>query len=205
MDKFDEAISRAHGFRFDRFRFDEPDYEMLLVNDETDYLEHLRVQGAGLAYYGALSRQAERGYDEFERRVKYRYNEMYSECSRILAREGRRNNVRDIESFVRTKYEKELDTMYGKLSELRAQRDNIAAFLEGWRQKSFILTSMTSMITAGLLSPRTAITEEDVKNNLERSREILSRIHRNRTNRTEAASAEKQNGGKQNERQHEDD
>ena len=40
MDKFEKAFDGAHGFRFDRFQFDEPDYEMLIVNDENEYLEH---------------------------------------------------------------------------------------------------------------------------------------------------------------------
>ena len=175
MDSFEEAFNQAHDFTFDRFRFDEPDYEMLIINDENDYLEHLRVQSAGLAYYGALAKQAERNYDEFERRLKFRYNEMYSECSSILSREGKKNNVRDIESFVQTTYESELQRLYDRLAELRSQRDYIAAFLEGWRQKSFLLSSMTNMITAGLLTPKATITEEDYKTNLQRSREILNR------------------------------
>ena len=119
MDRFEKAFDKAHDFRFDRFKFDEPDYEMLIVNDENEYLEHLRVQSAGLAYYSALAKQADRDYDEYEKNMKFRYNEMYSECSDSLARVGKKTNVKDVESYVQVKYENELKKMYEKLSELR--------------------------------------------------------------------------------------
>lgn len=173
MDRFEKAFDKAHDFRFDRFKFDEPDYEMLIVNDENEYLEHLRVQSAGLAYYSALAKQADRDYDEYEKNMKFRYNEMYSECSDSLARVGKKTNVKDVESYVQVKYENELKKMYEKLSELRSQRDYINSFLEGWRQKSFVLSSMTNMILSGLLSPKETITEEELQENKERFREIL--------------------------------
>lgn len=173
MDKFEKAFDRAHGFRFDRFQFDEPDYEMLVINDENEYLEHLRVQGAGLAYYSALARQAEREYEAFERRFKYRYNEMYTACSDSLARAGKKNNVKDIEAYVQVKYETELENAYKRLDELKSQRDYSVAFLEGWQQKSFLLSSMTKMIEAGLMSPRETITEEDIERNKQSFRDIL--------------------------------
>lgn len=175
MDKFEKAFDGAHGFRFDRFQFDEPDYEMLIVNDENEYLEHLRVQSAGLAYYSALSKQADREYEEFERRFKFRYNEMYTTCSDELARAGRKNNVKDIEAYVQVKYEAELKNSYKRLDELKSQKDYIAAFLEGWRQKSFLLSSMTNMITAGLMSPKETITEEEVEKNRKIFKEILEK------------------------------
>lgn len=184
MNKFEKAFEGAHKFRFDKFQFDEPDYEMLIVNDENEYLEHLRIQSAGLAYYSALAKDSERAYDEFERGFKFRYNEMYTECSESLARAGKKNNVKDIESFVQVKYETELNKAYMRLDELKAQRDYIAAFLEGWRQKSFLLSSMTNMITAGLLTPRETITEEDIQNNKNTFREILAKRRKN-TNQTE--------------------
>lgn len=174
-DKYENAFNNAHGIKFDRFRFDEPEYDMLIVHDENDYLEHLRVQGAGLAYYSALAKQLERDFDELERRLKFRYNEMYAECSNILGREGKKTTVRDIESFVQTKYESELEKFYRQLDEIRSQRDYVVSFLEGWRQKSFILTSMTQMITSGLLAPKQTVTEEDMKSNLQHIKEILNR------------------------------
>ncbi len=175
MNPFEKAFDSAHDFTFDKFKFDEPDYRMLIVQDEDEYLEHLRVQGAGLAYYTALYRQAERDYDEFERKLKFRLNEMYRECSEILAKKGAKNTVKDVESYIQISHEKELEDLYTRLDELRAQRDYTYAFLEGWKQKSYRLSSMTNMITAGLLTPKTTITEEDRQNHLETAREILNK------------------------------
>lgn len=175
MNKFEEAFNRAHDFVFDKFKFDEPDYRMLVVQDEDEYLEHLRVQGAGLAYYTALARQAERDYDLFERKLKFRLNEMFRESSTFLIDKGRRSTVKDVDAFVQVKYEKEINELYDHLDELRARKDYIGAFLEGWKQKSYQLSSMTNMITAGLLTPKETITEEDRQNNLTIAREILNK------------------------------
>ncbi len=161
-DKFEEACNNAHGFTFDKYQFDEPNYEMLVV-DEDNFLEHLRVQSAGLAYYGALAKVADNEYEECERKLKFRYNEMYSDCSDLLARTGKKNNVKDIESMVQSKYEKELTGLYERLADLRSKRDHIQSFYEGWKQKSFGLNSLTSMITSGLLSVKTTISEEDIE------------------------------------------
>lgn len=178
--KFEEAFNNAHEFSFDKFRFDEPDYNMLIVEDETDFLDHLRVQSAGLAYYGAAMKDAEREYEEFEKSVKWRYNEMYSDASDCLLRLGKKNNVKDIEAHLQTKYEAELKRLKIRLSELKKQRDYITVFYEGWKQKSFLLSSMTNMITSGLLTPKDTITEEDRKFNVENSKEILKSIREKR-------------------------
>ena len=74
-------------------------------------------------------------------------------------------------------YGAEVRRMQEKLDELEAMRDNVAAFLEGWKQKSYVLSSMTQMILAGVLTPREAVTEEQVEEMTkgDRSRKILKR------------------------------
>lgn len=179
MDKFERAFEEAHEFKFDKFQFDEPDYRMLIVQDEDEYQEHLRVQAAGLAYYICIAKQAERNFEQFDRKVKFRLNEMYKDCSNRLAKDetrtGRKATVRDIEIAVQDLYGEEIASLYSHLDELKSQRDYSSAFLEGWRQKSYQLSSMTNLITAGLLTPKTTITEEDQKRSLETAREILSK------------------------------
>ena len=158
------ACNKADDIEFYSYKFDEPDYEALMV-DEENYLEHLRVQAAGIAYYGNLAKQAERDYEELEKKYRKRYNEMYSECSDVLARIGKKNNVRDIESLIQCKYEKELEKWEKELKEYRENRDGIVQYYEAWKSKGFTLNSMTSLITAGLLTPKTVITEEDMIKN----------------------------------------
>lgn len=163
MDKFDEAFNKAHDIEFDAFKFDEPDYEALMF-DEESYLEHLKVQAAGLAYYGTLAKTAEREYNDLERRYKNRYNEMYSECSDTLAKIGKKNNVKDIEALIMCKYESEIKKWESELEESRIRRDGITSYYEAWKSKGFALNNMTSLITAGLLTPRTTISEDDIEN-----------------------------------------
>ena len=160
MDKFEEAFEKASSFSFDKFQFDNPDYEMLVI-DEESYLEHLKVQSAGIAYYGSLSKSADRRYEDLERRYKIRYNEMFSDCSDTLFKVGKKA-VKDIEALVQCKYEEELKKWEKALSEARVYKDNANAFYEAWKNKSFGLNSMTQMITSGLLSPKTSISEDDM-------------------------------------------
>lgn len=161
-DKFEDAFNKAHVFTFDKFTFEEPDYEMLIV-DEDNFLEHLKVQGAGLAYFGALTKSADKDYEECERKIKFRYNEMYSDCSDLLARTGKKSLVKDIEGMIQSKYEKELEGLYSRLSDLRSRRDHVQSFYDGWKQKGFVLNSLSDMIKSGLLSVKTTISEEDME------------------------------------------
>ncbi len=182
MNKYEQALERGHSIEFDAYRFDSPDYDALMVTEE-NYLEHLRVQAAGLAYYGTLAKQAERDLAELELRYKNRYNEMYSECASVINRTGQKNTVKDIETFVETKYESELSRWRSELSEARKNCDGISSYYDAWKAKGFALSSMTSLITAGLLGPKTVITEEDVGRSRERrmnAREALGIIARNR-------------------------
>ena len=177
MNRFQDAFERGHGIEFDAFRFDSPDYDALMVTGE-NYLEHLRVQAAGLAYYGTLAKTMERECDELERRYKSRYNEMYSECSDILMRAGKNKNQKDVDSFVRCKFENELQNWERELAEAKANKDGAMGYYEAWKAKGFALSSMTSLITAGLLTPKTTITETDVEESSRRRSgisEILKR------------------------------
>ena len=174
-DKFEEAFNKADGVKFHGFRFDDPDMEMLIVHDE-DFLEHLQVQAAGMAYYTALYKQCERKYDELEKRYKYRYNEMYRDCSETLIKGGKKNNVKDIEGLISDKYQKELAKMDKMLDELRTQRDNVFAFLEGWKQKSYALSNMADMIKAGFLTPKETITQEEMNDTITQARNVIGKF-----------------------------
>lgn len=173
MDKFDNAFNKAHDIEFDAFKFDEPNYEALMF-DEESYLEHLRVQAAGLAYYGTLAKTSEREYFDLDRRYHNRYNEMYSECSDTLSKIGKRNNVKDIEALVRCKYESELEKWETELEASKLRKDGIASYYEAWKAKGFALNNMTSLITAGLLTPKTTISDEDINNMNQRKMNLKS-------------------------------
>ena len=176
---FNRAFDEASNFEFDKFRFDEPNYSMLMF-DEESYLEHLRVQSAGLAYYGTLAKSASRTLEDAERRYKIRYNELFAECSDILARTGKKNMLKDIEALVQCKYEDELNKWDEQLKSLRSQKDAAEVFYEAWKAKGFTLNAMTNMITAGLLTPRTTISENDVSNSKRMSiREARETLRRN--------------------------
>lgn len=172
MTDFNKAFEQANTFTFDKFRFDEPNYEMLMF-DEESYLEHLKVQSAGLAYYGTLAKTASRALEDAEKRYKIRYNELFSECSDILSRTGKKNGIKDVEALIQCKYENELNQWDERLKILKEQKDASEIFYEAWKAKGFTLNAMTNMITSGLLSPKTSISENDMK--YKDARNILTR------------------------------
>ena len=151
--KYDEAFDRGHDIEFDEFKFDDPDYRALMVTEE-NYLEHLRVQAAGMAYYGTLAKKAEREYDALDSKWKARYGEMYATCSEDLAKSMKRYGAKDIEALVRCRYQSEIEKWEKAVDEARERRDAIASYYEGWKAKGFSLNSMTSLVTAGLITPR---------------------------------------------------
>lgn len=179
MNKFDDAFNNGHGIEFDAFRFDEPDYEALQVTEE-NFLEMLRVQAAGIAYYGTLAKKTEAEYDEMERRYKARYAEMYDTCASTIRRTGQKDSQKSIESLMWTKHEKELEEWNEKLGELRSKKDSTAMYYEAWKAKGFALSSMKDLVTAGLLKVRTSISEEEVEQmnqrrmNVSKANDILS-------------------------------
>lgn len=158
--RFDTAFENAHGTEFCEFEFDMPDYNALMVTED-NYLEHLRVQAAGIAYYGTLAKTTERECDEIERHWKARYNEMYIECSDKLAKAGKKNVSRDVESLMMCKYESEMEKWEKAVQDAKAKRDATAAYYEAWKAKGFALSSMTSLITAGLLTPKPYVEKTD--------------------------------------------
>lgn len=179
MNKFDDAFEQAHGIEFDAYRFDEPTYGALQVTEE-NFLEMLRVQAAGIAYYGTLAKKTEAEYDEMERRYKARYAELYDTCALTIRRTGQKDSQKSIESLMGTKHEKELEEWNEKLNDLRSKRDATASYYEAWKAKGFALSSMKDLVTAGLIRIRTSITEEDVERmenrrmNVSHANEILS-------------------------------
>lgn len=173
-DKFKQAFQKAHELTCDSVRFDEPTYDMLIVTEQ-NYLQSLKMQSASIAYYGTLAKQSERDLEQAERKYRFRYNEMYSDCSDTLSRLGKSSTVKNIQSFVQTKYEKELETLNQNLLELRKQKDMVETFYEAIKAKGFVLNSMTALVTSNLLSPKTSITEEQVEES-ERRRKFLERL-----------------------------
>lgn len=162
MSKFDDAFEKGHGIEFDAFRFDTPDYDALQVTEE-NFLEQLRVQAAGIAYYGTLAKKCEAEYNEMERHYKARYAELYDTCSSTIRKIGQKDNQNNILSLMNTKHEKELEEWNQKLDELRAKRDSTAMYFEAWKAKGFALSSMKDLVTAGLIKISTSITEDDVE------------------------------------------
>ncbi len=160
--KFDDAFEKGHGIEFDAFRFDEPDYNALIVTEE-NFLEMLRVQPAGVAYYGTLAKKCESEYDELEKRWKARYAELYEKTSSWLRYQCEKDTQKNVESAMSTKHGAEIEEWREKLKELRAKRDGTAMYFEGWKAKGPVLAAMKELVAAGLLRIDETIRESDVQ------------------------------------------
>ncbi len=176
-DKFKEAFEKARDFEFGKFSFERPTYDMLVIKDEDEFLLHLQMQSAGLAYFGALMKKTERAFDEYENKSEARKLQIYAECSRSLSMGGKKPTVNDIKAEMNARYEAELDAMQARLDALREEKDYVSTFYKAWEQKAFQLNAMSRMITAGLLSPSGAVSP-DAYEDESIARGILERRHK---------------------------
>ena len=171
MTEFDDAFAEGANTQFDAFSFDKPTMEALMVTDE-NFLEHIRVQGAGVYYYAYLARTKEAEYDDMDRRYKARYAELYDVCSAKIRRTGQKDNQNNILSMIYSSYGDEMEKWHEQLNKLRAERDGAVCYYEGWKAKGFALSSMKDLITAGLIKIDDSITEESMERMSERRRKV---------------------------------
>jgi hypothetical protein len=142
------------------FNFDTPNMDMLVVTEDT-FEEHLAKQPAALAYYGVLYKDTKRAYEDLERKNNIRRSEMYGVCSSTLNKTAAKSTVKDIDALIQSKYTAELEKMAQELSELKAAVDCLEVYYASWQQKSYTLTSYSTLVASGVIVPKSSVGEED--------------------------------------------
>lgn len=176
---FEVAFDKISDFHFDKFKFDVPDYEMLILTEE-NYFEMMKSHSALLAYYGSLKNESLRNHEELERAYKYRMNLLYTDATSDLAKSGKKHLVRDVEAHMYQKNEDLIKDLEKQLQDSKATCDNLNSFYEGIKSLGFAIGYMTSLITSGIIEVKTTISEDDVRG-AEQRKEMLANLRRNTT------------------------
>lgn len=161
---YEQLLSGGHSMVIDGINFDAPNLSILTVTEE-NFEEHLSKQAAGLAYFGAMFKSAKDEYEDCCRAYEARWAEMYTHCTNIMNKTEKGNKfvIKDIEAMARSKYSDEINTWKQKMDKLREHMNVAEMFYDAWKQKSFVLNNFTAMISAGLLSVKSTISEGDIK------------------------------------------
>ena len=139
----EEAFEKAGKIRLKEFDFENFDMDMLVLDAE-NLEEHISKQSAAVAYYGALYKQAVRNYEDAKKAWEYREKVMYAESS-DASKYDKKPTRNDIEAQVVIDHKDEIDEWQEKLKALKAQRDNLEVFWEGWKQKSFAINNFVDV------------------------------------------------------------
>ena len=141
--KLGDAFERAGKIKLKHFDFDEFDMDMLVLDAE-NIEEHISKQSAAVAYYGALYKQAVRNYEDVKKAWEYREKVMYAESS-DAGKYNKKPTRNDIEAQVVIDHEVEIEEWQDRMRKLKAQRDNLEVFWEGWKQKSFAINNFVDI------------------------------------------------------------
>lgn len=142
--------------------FENPSMEMLVV-DEDNILEALAMQAPGIAFFGALYKDAERNYKELEHLYSIRYNEIFADCSDYVTRTKVKSTQKDVDAHARVKYKDELEAFEKKLREAERTRDLTKSFYDGWVAKGYSMGNIISLIQNGIISLNDSIKESNEK------------------------------------------
>jgi len=155
----EENIFKAGSFKLKNVTFEEVDMEMLVLDIE--HLEdHIRMQPAAIAYYGALYKEACRRYDDVKKSWEYRWKELYSNAGAGYT--GKKPTINDIEAKANADNETEVKEWQEKLLDLKKRVDMLEVFWEGWKQKSFAINNFVSIAMTDLVQ-KTSFGEDTTK------------------------------------------
>jgi len=139
----ERAFERAGKIKLKELDFENFDIEMLVL-DSANIEEHISKQSAAVAYYGSLFKQAVRNYEDTKKSWEYREKVMYAESSDIT-KYDKKPTRNDIEAQVVIDHQVEIEEWQDKIKNLKAQRDNLEVFWEGWKQKSFAINNFVDV------------------------------------------------------------
>lgn len=178
--KLEEVFSKAGKIKLKEFDFENFDMEMLIIDAE-NLEEHISKQSAAVAYYGALYKQAVRNYEDAKKAWEYREKVMYAESS-DLSKYDKKPTRNDIEAQVVIDHEDEIKEWQDKINNLKAQRDNLEVFWEGWKQKSFAINNFVDVYLSEKKT-KDDVMEED-RGESERVRNVIARMRKNKEDKT---------------------
>lgn len=147
-------IQQGSKIKINNINFDQINFENLLIDttNESDFMQHLEKQAAGIAYYGMLFKQAQQELNKLQKQR----NDFYQQKSQLsqlsLIKMGTTKPTKwQIDALTQQNYKKSLDKFDEQINELTEQIDVLQQYYQGWKQKGFVLNNMVSLISSGLM------------------------------------------------------
>ena len=156
MQKVDINSLIQHGskIKINNINFDQISFQNLLIDttNESDFLQHLEKQAAGIAYYGMLFKQAQQELNKLQKKRNDYYMEKYQLSQLSLVKMGTSKPTKwEVDALTQQNYKKALDKFDQQINQLTQQIDVLQQYYQGWKQKGFVLNNMVSLISSGLM------------------------------------------------------
>ena len=156
MQKVDINNLIQHGskIKINNINFDQISFYNLLIDttNESDFLQHLEKQAAGIAYYGMLFKQAQQELNKLQKKRNDYYMEKYQLSQLSLVKMGTSKPTKwEVDALTQQNYKKALDKFDQQINQLTEQIDVLQQYYQGWKQKGFVLNNMVSLISSGLM------------------------------------------------------
>lgn len=156
MQKVDINNLIQHGskIKINNINFDQISFQNLLIDttNESDFLQHLEKQAAGIAYYGMLFKQAQQELNKLQKKRNDYYMEKYQLSQLSLVKMGTSKPTKwQVDALTQQNYKKALDKFDQQINQLTEQIDVLQQYYQGWKQKGFVLNNMVSLISSGLM------------------------------------------------------
>lgn len=118
-------------------KLEKPDPRLLDVTD-LDLDKHVAMQAPGVAYYGALVREASRKLNAYKKQYDRWQKKKYAEARANLA-EGTSQKITkdDIEARFVVDNESEIEEWEESLERLQKEYDTLSVWYDAWRQKPY--------------------------------------------------------------------
>lgn len=147
-------IQQGSKIKINNINFDQINFENLLIDttNESDFLQHIEKQAAGIAYYGMLFKQAQQQLNNLQKQRNDYYMQKSQLSQLSLAKMGSTKPTKwQIDALTQQNYKKALQKFDQQINQLTQQVDILQQYYQGWKQKGFVLNNMVSLISSGLM------------------------------------------------------
>lgn len=147
-------IQQGSKIKINNINFDQINFENLLIDttNESDFLQHIEKQAAGIAYYGMLFKQAQQQLNKLQKQRNDYYMQKSQLSQLSLAKMGSTKPTKwQIDALTQQNYKKALQKFDQQINQLTQQVDILQQYYQGWKQKGFVLNNMVSLISSGLM------------------------------------------------------
>ena len=147
-------IQQGSKIKINNINFDQINFENLLIDttNESDFLQHIEKQAAGIAYYGMLFKQAQQQLNKLQKQRNDYYMQKSQLSQLSLVKMGSTKPTKwQIDSLTQQNYKKALQKFDQQINQLTQQVDILQQYYQGWKQKGFVLNNMVSLISSGLM------------------------------------------------------